>query len=78
MTVRKNFTMPESSVYDLEEISRLLNKKQSQVIQELIEERMKKVEKQKKLDSLAKMSGMFSGLIPEHVDMQWIKSQDGH
>ena len=76
MTVRKNFTMPESIVYDLEELSRVLNKKQSQVIQELIEERMKKVNKQKKLDSLEKMSGMFSGLIPEHVDMQWIKSQD--
>ncbi len=76
MTVRKNFTMPESIVYDLEELSRVLNKKQSQVIQELIEERMKKVMKQKKLDSLEKMSGMFSGLIPEHVDMQWIKSQN--
>lgn len=76
MTVRKNFTMPESIVYDLEELSRILNKKQSQVIQELIEERMKEVRKQKKLDSLEKMSGMFSGLIPEHVDMQWIKSQD--
>ena len=76
MTVRKNFTMPESIVYDLEELSRVLNKKQSQVIQELIEERMKKVKKQKKLDSLEKMSGMFSGLIPEHVDMQWIKSQN--
>lgn len=76
MTVRKNFTMPESIVYDLEELSRILNKKQSQVIQELIEERMKKVKKQKKLDSLEKMSGMFSGLIPEHVDMQWIKSQN--
>ena len=75
MTVRKNFTMPESIVYDLEELSRVLNKKQSQVIQELIEERMKKVMKQKRLDSLEKMSGMFSGLIPEHVDMQWIKSQ---
>jgi len=78
MTVRKNFTMPESIVYDLEELSRVLNKKQSQVIQDLIEERMKKVKKQKKLDSLEKMSGMFSGLIPEDVDMQWIKSQDGH
>jgi len=76
MTVRKNFTMPESIVYDLEELSRLLNKKQSQVIQELIEERMKKVMKQKRLDSLEKMSGMFSGLIPEYVDMQWIKSQN--
>ena len=78
MTVRKNFTMPESIVYDLEELSRVLNKKQSQVIQDLIEERMKKVKKQKKLDALEKMSGMFSGLIPEDVDMQWIKSQDGH
>jgi len=78
MTVRKNFTMPESIVYDLEELSRLLNKKQSQVIQELIEERMKEVKKQKKLEALEKMSGMFSGLIPEHVDIQWIKSQDGH
>lgn len=78
MTVRKNFTMPESIVYDLEELSQLLNKKQSQVIQELIEERMKEVKKQKKLDALEKMSGMFSGLIPEHVDTQWIKSQDEH
>jgi len=76
MTVRKNFTMPESILHDLEELSRLLKKKQSQVIQELIEERMKEVKKQKKLEALEKMSGMFSGLIPEHVDMQWIKSQD--
>lgn len=70
--------MPESIVYDLEELSRILNKKQSQVIQELIEERMKKVLKQKRLDALEKMSGMFSGLIPEHVDIQWIKSQDAN
>lgn len=76
MRVRKSFTMPESIVYDLEELSRLLNKKQSQVIQELIEERMKKVNKQKKLESLEKMSGVFSGLIPEYVNIQWIKSQD--
>lgn len=75
MSVRKNFTMPESIVHDLEELARLLNKKQSQVIQELIEERMKEVLKQRKLESLEKMSGMFSGLIPEHLDMQWIKSQ---
>jgi len=68
--------MPESILHDLEELSRLLKKKQSQVIQELIEERMKEVKKQKKLEALEKMSGMFSGLIPEHVDMQWIKSQD--
>lgn len=76
MSVRKNFTMPESIVHDLEELAKALNKKQSQVIQELIEERMKELVKQRKLDSLEKMSGMFSGLIPEHLDMQWVKSQD--
>ena len=75
MTVRKNFTMPESIVYDLEELADFFNKKQSQIIQELIEERMEKVRKQKRLEALEKMSGMFSGLIPEEVDMQWIKSQ---
>ena len=78
MTMRKNFTMPESIVHDLEELARLMNKKQSQVIQELIEEKMQHYLKQKKLESLEKMSGMFSGLIPEHVDMQWIKSQNDH
>ena len=78
MSVRKNFTMSESTVHDLEELARILNKKQSQVIQELIAERMKEVIKAKRLKSLDKMSGMFSGLIPEHVDMQWIKSQDAN
>ena len=30
MSVRKNFTMPESTVKDLEELAKILNKKQSQ------------------------------------------------
>ncbi|MEA1953342.1 MAG: hypothetical protein U9O24_03020 [Campylobacterota bacterium] len=76
MSVRKNFTMNENIVHDLEELARLMNKKQSQVIQELITERMAQVLKEKKLKSLEKMSGMFSGLIPEYIDMQWIKSQN--
>ena len=78
MSVRKNFTMSEDIVHDLEELARLMNKKQSQVIQELITERMSQVLKERKLKSLEKMSGMFSGLIPEHLDMQWIKSQNDH
>ena len=78
MSVRKNFTMSEDIVHDLEELARLMNKKQSQVIQELITERMAEVLKEQKLKSLEKMSGMFSGLIPEHLDMQWIKSQNEH
>ncbi len=76
MSVRKNFTMPESIVSDLEELAKIMNKKQSQVIQELIEEKMHEYTRQKRLASLEKMSGMFSGMIPEYVDMQWIKSRD--
>jgi len=78
MSVRKNFTMSEAIVHDLEELARLMNKKQSQVIQELISQKMSQVLKEQKLKSLEKMSGMFSGLIPEHLDMQWIKSQNEH
>ncbi len=78
MSIRKNFTMSEEIVHNLEELARIMNKKQSQVIQELIVERMKQVIKEKKLQSLEKMSGMFSGLLPEHINMQWIKSQNGH
>ena len=76
MSVRKNFTMSEDIVSDLEELARVMNKKQSQVIQELIVERMKQIKKENKLKSVEKMSGMFSGLIPEHINTQWIKSQD--
>ncbi|MEA2029964.1 MAG: hypothetical protein U9N49_13470 [Campylobacterota bacterium] len=78
MSIRKNFTMPESIVHDLEELARIMNKKQSQVIQELISERMKEVHKAKKLQALEKMSGVFSGLIPEDVTIQSIKAQSAN
>jgi len=74
MTIRKNFTMPDNIVQDLEYIAKKTHKKQSQVIQSLIEEKMKEYEKSKRLEAAKKMSGMFSGLIPEHVNIQWIKA----
>jgi len=74
MTIRKNFTMPDDIVQDLEYIAKKTHKKQSQVIQELITEKMKEYEKAKKLEALEKMSGMFTGMIPEHVNIQWIKA----
>lgn len=74
MTIRKNFTMPDNIVKDLEYIAKKTHKKQSQVIQNLIEEKMKEYEKSKRLEAAQKMSGMFSGLIPEHVNIQWIKA----
>ncbi|MBN2824260.1 MAG: hypothetical protein JXQ76_02965 [Campylobacterales bacterium] len=78
MSIRKNFTMPKSVVDDLEELARIMDKKQSQVIQELITERMQKVAKAKKLHSLEKMSGIFSGLIPEDLSIQSIKAQSAN
>ena len=74
MTIRKNFTMPDNIVQDLEYIAKKTHKKQSQVIQELISDRMKEYEIAKKLEALEKMSGMFTGMIPEHVNIQWIKA----
>jgi len=40
MSVRKNFTMPEHVAQDLEYLAKKLDKKQSQVIQDLIEEKV--------------------------------------
>jgi len=47
--------------------------KKKEVIKEI---KITSFDKQKKLASLEKMLGMFSGLIPEHVDTQWIKAQN--
>ncbi len=74
MTVRKNFTMPDRVAEDLEYLSKKLGKKQSQVVQDLIEEKMAEHETEKKLAELEKISGIFTGMIPEQVSIQWIKA----
>ena len=74
MSVRKNFTMPEHIAEDLEYLAKKLDKKQSQVIQDLIEEKVADYELEKKLAAAEKLSGMFTGMFPEHVDIQWIKA----
>ena len=74
MTIRKNFTMPEYIVESLEYIAEKTHKKQSQVIQDLICEKMQEYEKAKKLEAANKMAGMFTGLIPEHINIQYIKA----
>lgn len=74
MSVRKNFSMPDRVAEDLEYLSRKLDKKQSQIVQELIEEKMAEYEIEKKLEALDKISGMFTGMFPEHVNIQWIKA----
>ncbi len=74
MSIRKNFTMPEKIAEDLEYLAKKLDKKQSQVIQDLIEAKVLEYEKEKKLEALERISGIFTGMIPEHIDIQWIKA----
>jgi len=74
MSVRKNFSMPDRVAENLEYLSKKLDKKQSKIVQELIEERMADYEKAKKLEALEEISGMFTGMFPEHVNIQWIKA----
>ena len=74
MTIRKNFTMPDSVVEDLEYIAKATHKKQSQVIQDLITEKMKEYAIQKKLDALNKITGIANGMLPEHITIQYIKA----
>jgi predicted DNA-binding protein len=74
MSVRKNFTMPEHIAMDLEYLAKKLGKKQSQVIQDLIEEKVSEYKVDEKLEALENISGMFTGMFPEHVDIQWIKA----
>ena len=74
MSVRKNFSMPDKVAEDLEYLSKKLDKKQSQIVQELIEEKMAEYEKEKKLEALENISGIFTGMFPEHVNIQWIKA----
>ena len=66
--------MPDKVAEDLEYLSKKLDKNQSQIVQELIEEKMAEYEKEKKLEALEKISGMFTGMFPEHVNIQWIKA----
>lgn len=78
MSVRKNFTMPEKVAEDLAYLANKLDMKQSQVIQELIEEKVSKYALEQKLEALEEISGMFTGMFPEHVNIQWIKANSDH
>jgi predicted DNA-binding protein len=66
--------MPEHIAIDLEYLAKKLGKKQSQVIQDLIEEKVSEYKVDEKLEALENISGMFTGMFPEHVDIQWIKA----
>lgn len=73
MSIRKNFSMPEKVADDLLYLAKKLDMKQSQVIQELIEEKISFYQKERKLEAGKKLVGIFTGMLPEEVNIQWIK-----
>ena len=63
MTIRKNFLFDDEVARHLEEIAKAEGKTQTQIVQEAIEERYKKISIEKKLEALDRITGSFSGLI---------------
>jgi hypothetical protein len=74
-SVRKNFTMNEKIASDLEFLAAAFHKKQSQVIQELIERETERLKKKEKLKALNDLAGSFTGIFTEDNSIQAIKAE---
>jgi len=72
--IQKKFTMSNVIVEKLEFLAQVMHKKQSQIIQELISEKIKEYEQNQKLKALEKISGIFTGRISEDISIQSIKA----
>lgn len=73
--LRKNFTMREKTVRELEFLTKLTGKKQSQVIQELIHKESEARRNELRLEKLRSLKGRFTGLIGEDQSIQCMKSE---
>ena len=63
MTIRKNFLFEQKIAEQLEEIAKAEGKTQTQIAQEAIEERYKKIKMKKKLEALERLAGSLTGKI---------------
>ena len=63
MTIRKNFLFDQEVAIHLEEIAKVEGKTQTQITQEAIEERYKKIKAKKKLEALERLAGSLTGKI---------------
>ena len=65
MTIRKNFIFEQSVAEHLEEIAKAEGKTQTQIAQEAIEERYKKISIKHKLETLDEIRDSFHGLLTD-------------
>ena len=72
--IRKNFILEEGVAKHLEEISKVAEQSMTYVVQDMIEERYKKIKVAKRLEALKRMTNSASGLLTEK-SVQSIKSE---
>ena len=72
--VRKNFILEESVANHLEEISKVAEQSMTYIVQDMIEERYKKIKVAKRLQALKRMKNSASGLLTDK-SIQSIKTE---
>ncbi len=72
-SIRKNFLFDERVVKQLETLSQVRQQSQTAIIQELIRESAKGIEREKRLEALHSLAGSMNGLLGTQT-IQSIKS----
>lgn len=68
MTVRKNFVFDEEVARHLEELAKARHKSQTALVQEMVEENYKEIEKKKKREAFDGFVGSMSGAFDAYQD----------
>lgn len=74
MTIRKNFVLNNEVAQHLEELAIYENRSMTSLIQEMIEERYKSIEKAKKLEAFYSGLGSATGMVGDK-SVQQIKGE---
>ena len=72
MTIRKNFLFEQEVAKHLEALAKAEGKTQTQIVQEMTEERYKQVRKKQKLDALKKLKNSPAANIGD-IDIRQIR-----
>jgi len=72
MTIRKNFLFEEEVAKHLEELAKAEGKTQTQIVQEMTEERYKQIRKKRKLEALKKLKNSPAANIGD-IDIRQIR-----
>jgi len=74
MTIRKNFLFEQEVAKHLEELAKTEGKTQTQIVQEMTEERYRQILKKKKLAALAKLKNSPAANIGD-IDIRQIRME---